>query len=166
MEQSAWRKEIALVQHSLSQGIGVNARIHPAEQAARLRCKVTPSCQGQSYAARSRSVQASADSLGVAAQLTLLNAYCDSLFHQRRRRQGTEELRVDHALDQILRSRQETYPPIWRQNFCESTHVDGAAKAIQGTQASCMFGCDMAVGVVFYDMKAISVVSQRFVNIR
>ena len=133
VEQSAWRKEIALIKHSLRKSICVHARIHPTEQAPRLRGEVTPSCQSQSYAARSRSIQASPDSLGVTAQLALLNANGDGLFHQGWRRQGAEEFRVDHALDKILRSRQETHSPIGCQNFGESAHVDGAAQTIQST---------------------------------
>ncbi len=102
-------------------------------------------------------VQPGADALGMAAQLTLVDAPGQRLFQQGGCGQRGQQLGVHKGLHQIGWRSQKTHAPARRQNLGKATDVDGALQAVQRAQARGVVGRNVAVGVVFDDVKVVGI---------
>ena len=153
MKQCARGNQIVLVEHALGQGVGVDAGFDPAEQACGLGGKSATVRQRQLDAARPRLVKPRTDTFGMPAQLALVNAPGQRPLQQRGRGQRTEQLGIEQPLDQIGRRGHETYAPAGCQNLGKPADINRALQAVQYTQARRMVRCQMAVGVVFGNVK-------------
>ena len=89
----------------------------------------------------------------MATQLALVDAPGQRFFKQRGRRQRGQQLGVQQALDQIGRRRHEADTPAGRQNFGETADINRALQSVERAQPGRVLGCEVAVGVVFDDMK-------------
>ena len=92
-----------------------------------------------------------------AAQLALVDTPGQRMLQQRRRGERRQQLGFHQRLHQFLRCGDVAHAPAGRQNFGETTHIDGALQAVEHTQPRGVFGREVAIGVVFGDVEVMRI---------
>ena len=157
MKQRAGCDQVALVEHALRQRVGVHTGIDPAKQTGRLCRKGAAVRQRELGTAGARPVEPGAYAFGMATQLALVNTPGQRFFQQGGRGQGGEEFGIQQAFNQVGRRRQKTDAPAWCENFRETADVNRALQPIERTQPRGVFRRQVAVGVVFNNVKVVRI---------